>query len=39
VDVPYDIASRGTIQVEFRDGDNSRRVERIRIERPRFMGL
>jgi hypothetical protein len=39
VDVPYEIASRGTIQVEFRDGDNSRRVERIRIERPRFMGL
>jgi len=39
LDISYDIASRGTIEVEFRDGDDSRRVERIRIERPRFMGI
>ena len=38
-EVPFDMAGRGTIQVEIRDGDNSRRVERIRIERARFMGI
>ena len=38
-EVPFDTAGRGTIQVEIRDGENSRRVERIRIERARFMGI
>ena len=38
-ELPFDVAGRGTIQVEIRDGENSRRVERIRIERARFMGL
>jgi hypothetical protein len=32
-------AARGTIQVEIRDGEDNRRVERIRIERTRFMGI
>jgi Dolichyl-phosphate-mannose-protein mannosyltransferase len=38
-EIPHEVASRGTIQVEIRDGDDNRRVERIRIERPRFMGI
>ncbi|MCC7371783.1 MAG: glycosyltransferase family 39 protein [Chloroflexi bacterium] len=39
LDVPFDVAGRGTIQVEIRDGENTRRIERVRIERPRYMGL
>ena len=35
----HEIAARGTIQVEIRDGEDNRRVERIRIERARFMGI
>ena len=38
-EIPHEVASRGTIQVEIRDGDDNRRVERIRIERARFMGI
>jgi hypothetical protein len=39
LEIPFETAGRGTIQVEMRDGENSRRVERIRIERSRYMGL
>jgi hypothetical protein len=39
LDLPFEVAARGTIQVEIRDGDDNRRVERIRIERARFMGI
>ena len=39
LDVPLEVAARGTIQVDMRDGEDNRRVERIRIERPRFMGI
>jgi hypothetical protein len=38
LDVPMGEASRGTLQVEMRDGTDNRRVERVRIERPRYMG-
>jgi len=38
-DVPMDVAAGGTIEVAMRDGDDNRRVERVRIERPRFMGI
>ncbi len=39
LDILHEVAARGTIQVEIRDGDDNRRVERIRIERARFMGI
>jgi hypothetical protein len=39
MDVPMDVAARGTIQVDMRDGDDTRRVERIRIQRAQFMGI
>ncbi|MGE3907891.1 MAG: ArnT family glycosyltransferase [Chloroflexota bacterium] len=38
-EVRFDVAARGTLQVEIRDGDSSRKIERIRIERARFMGI
>ena len=38
-EVPYDVASRGTIQVTIRDGVSNRGVDRLRVERPRFMGI
>jgi hypothetical protein len=37
--VPLDLAARGTIRVEVRDGEGGRTQERVRIERPRFVGL
>jgi len=39
LEIPHEVAARGTIQVEIRGGDDNRRVERIRIERARFMGI
>jgi hypothetical protein len=39
IDVPMEIAARGTIQIEIRDREDSRHVERIRIGRERFMGI
>jgi hypothetical protein len=39
IDVTMDQAARGTIQVEFRDAEDSRHVERIRIPRERYMGI
>ena len=39
LDVPLDQAGAGTIRVEVRDGANGRTAERVRIERPKFMGL
>jgi hypothetical protein len=38
-EILHEVAARGTIQVEIRDGDDNRRIERIRIERARFMGI
>ena len=38
-DVPLDQAARGTVRVEVRDGENGRTQERVRVERPKFMGL
>jgi hypothetical protein len=39
LDVPLEQAARGTIRVEVRDGEGGRTQERVRVERPRFMGL
>ena len=38
-EVPFETASRGTIQVTIRDGVANRGVDRLRIERARFMGI
>jgi 4-amino-4-deoxy-L-arabinose transferase-like glycosyltransferase len=38
-EMPLEIAARGTIQVTIRDGVSNRGVDRIRIERTRFMGI
>jgi hypothetical protein len=37
--VPIETVSRGTIQVTIRDGVDNRGVERLRLERARFMGI
>ena len=37
--VPLEQAGRGTVRVEVRDGEGGRTQERVRIERPKFMGL
>ena len=39
LDVPLDQAARGTVRVEVRDGEDGRTQERVRVERPKFMGL
>ena len=39
LDVPLDQAARGTVRVEVRDGEGGRTQERVRVERPKFMGL
>jgi hypothetical protein len=39
LEVPIETVSRGTIQVTIRDGIDNRGVERLRIERARFMGI
>jgi hypothetical protein len=39
LELPIETASRGTIQVTIRDGADNRGVERLRIERARFMGI
>jgi 4-amino-4-deoxy-L-arabinose transferase-like glycosyltransferase len=39
LDIPYDQAGRGTIQVDVRDGAGGRQTDRIRLERAKFMGI
>jgi hypothetical protein len=39
LDLPYDRAGAGTIQVDVRDGAGGRQTDRIRLERARFMGI
>jgi len=39
LDVPLNQASRGTVRVEVRDGEGGRTQERVRVERPKFLGL
>jgi hypothetical protein len=39
MEIPMETASRGTLQVEIRENGDNRRVERIRIDRARYMGL
>jgi hypothetical protein len=39
MEIPMETAARGTLQVEIRENGDNRRVERIRIDRARYMGL
>jgi len=39
LDIPFDQAGRGTIQVDVRDGAGGRQTDRLRLERARFMGI
>jgi 4-amino-4-deoxy-L-arabinose transferase-like glycosyltransferase len=39
LEIPYDQAGRGTIQVDVRDGAGGRQTDRLRVERARFMGI
>jgi len=39
LDISYDQAGRGTLQVDVRDGAGGRQTDRIRLERAKFMGI
>jgi len=39
LEIPYDQAGRGTIQVDVRDAAGGRQTDRLRLERPKFMGI
>ena len=39
LEIPFDQAGRGTIQVDVRDGAGGRQTDRLRLERARFMGI